>query len=271
MKCSVWEQPGTLAEAFWRHGRAEIPIYDMHGHMGTHNAIYFARCEAPEMVAHLKRIGVRRLAFSHHHALMGDMRNQQVHEMAAQFPDILRVYASISPHRQDFIEEDLASFESWRPLAIGFKLLPDYHKVKVTDQRYAQTLEFANNHRLPVLVHTWGGSSFDGPEVMLEAAIKYPQISFFMGHSFSGDWAGAKKVADHCPNAFFELTSLPGQRLVIERLCRDIGSHRLIFGTDLPWFDEYQHVGGVLAADISEEDKHNILYRNVEKLLGKNW
>jgi predicted TIM-barrel fold metal-dependent hydrolase len=37
----------------------------------------------------------------------------------------------------------------------------------------------------------------------------------------------------------------------------------------MPWFDEYQAVGGVLCAQISEEDKLNILYRNAEKLLAE--
>ena len=271
MKCSVWERPGTLAEAFWQNGRADIPIYDMHGHMGTHNAIYFARCEAPEMVAHLRRIGVRRLVFSHHFSLMGSFRNERVHAMAARFPDVLRMYLGINPHQPDFIAEDLASYDRLAPLAIGLKLLPDYHKVKVTDARYQAALEFAAERRLPVLVHTWGGSVYDGADVMLEAARNFPDVTFFMGHSFSGDWDGARRVADLCPNAFFELTSLPGQHTVLERLCADIGSQRILFGTDLPWFDEYQHVGGVLSADISEDDKHNILYRNVEKLLGKDW
>jgi predicted TIM-barrel fold metal-dependent hydrolase len=39
----------------------------------------------------------------------------------------------------------------------------------------------------------------------------------------------------------------------------------------MPWFDEYQAIGGVLAADITEEDKRNIFYRNVERIFGKDW
>ena len=35
--------------------------------------------------------------------------------------------------------------------------------------------------------------------------------------------------------------------------------------------DEYQAVGGVVSADISEDDIRNILYRNADRLLGKDW
>ena len=82
----IWNAAGTLAEKFWRDGKADIPIYDVHGHMGAHYAIYFKRGQAPEMVAHLNRIGVKRLIFSHHEALWGTMRNQQAYEICQMFP-----------------------------------------------------------------------------------------------------------------------------------------------------------------------------------------
>ena len=58
---------------------------------------------------------------------------------------------------------------------------------------------------------------------------------------------------------------------MIEKLTGLVGSEHLLFGTDQPWFDEYQAVGGVLSARISDEDKRNILYRNAERIFGKNW
>ena len=32
---SVWEKNGSLAEMFWKNGKGDFPVYDMHGHMGT--------------------------------------------------------------------------------------------------------------------------------------------------------------------------------------------------------------------------------------------
>ena len=58
---------------------------------------------------------------------------------------------------------------------------------------------------------------------------------------------------------------------LVENLVNRVGSERLLFGTDMPWFDEYQAVGGVLSADISENDMRNILYRNAERIFGTEW
>lgn len=268
----IWSKPGSIAESFWKNGKADFPIYDMHGHMGSHNAIFFKRCEAAEMVKHMKKIGVRRLVFSHHQSLFDVFSNQQVHEITKAYDDILRMYVSINPSYQDRIIADLKKFDKWSPLAIGLKLLPGYHVGKVTDKSYEYALKFANERKLPILVHTWGGSQTSGADIMLSAAQKYPNIKFFMGHSFSGDWEGAKRVFEQAPgNVYFELTSLPGQNGVIERLVHDIGSKYILFGTDMPWFDEYQAVGGILGAKISENDVRNILYKNAERILGKNW
>ena len=56
-------------------------------------------------------------------------------------------------------------------------------------------------------------------------------------------------------------------RGVIEKFVREAGSDRMLFGTDLPWFDPHQAVGALLSADIDDEDRHNICHRNAEKLL----
>ena len=267
---SIWEKKGSLAQAFWQNGRADIPVYDMHGHMGPHYAIYFKRCEAPEMVAHLRRSGVKKLVFSHHQALFGTKRNAEVVEICKQFPDILRMYVAINPHYPDRIREDLAHFDEWRPYAFGLKFLGDYHKIPYNAKEYEYALDFAEERGLPCLFHTWGRSQFDGGKVMLDIVHKYHNAKLFMGHSIFGEWDASKRcVAESTGNVWMELTAIPGSRGLIEMLVEDVGSNRILFGTDMPWFDEYQAVGGVLSAKISEDAMRDILYRNAEKLMGE--
>jgi predicted TIM-barrel fold metal-dependent hydrolase len=170
--------------------------------------------------------------------------------MCRQFPEHLRMYVSINPHFPENIKEDLAKFDQWAPYAVGLKFLADYHRVAVTDKAYEYALKFAEERALPILNHTWGGSACNGGPIMLEVAQKYPRIKFFMGHSIYGDWEYARRVV---------------------KLVEMVGSERLLYGTDLPWFDEFQGIGGVLSAKITEDDMRNILYRNVERIFGKNW
>lgn len=270
---SIWEQEGTLAAAFWKNGKLDFPVYDMHGHMGSHNAIYMENCEVDAMAEHLRRAGVKHLVFSHHHALHSpEFRNRDAWNMIRNQDGLFRLYLAINPNFPATIREDLAAFDEFSPLVIGLKFLADYHHVKVTDKPYEAAFEFAEARSLPILFHTWGGSPYDGADVMLEAVKRYPHVKFFLGHSFSGDATGVKRLHEASPdNTWFELTSLPGQRGVIERIVRDAGADRILYGTDLPWFDEFQGIGGVLSAKISDAAKKAILCDNAEAIFGKNW
>ena len=69
------------------------------------------------------------------------------------------------------------------------------------------------------------------------------------------------------PQTYLELTSVLFVRGVVERFCETVGSERVLYGTDLPWFSEHHAIGALLSEDITEDDRHNICHRNAEKLL----
>jgi predicted TIM-barrel fold metal-dependent hydrolase len=63
------------------------------------------------------------------------------------------------------------------------------------------------------------------------------------------------------------LTAVFDDRGLIEKFAAEVGSERMLFGTDLPWFDPQHAIGVLLSAQINDEDRHNICHRNAEKLL----
>ena len=264
-------RPGSaLAAEFWEKGRSEsCPVYDMHGHMGEWYAIYFPHAQAADMVRSMDAAGVKLLCFAHHAALLSpDIGNRPAVEAVRQFPDRLRAYMAINPNYPDVIESDLAQFDDMRDVFVGLKMLASYHGVDLRDDRYRVALEFANERALPVLLHTWKGTAHNGPVQVRAIAAKYPRAQFLCGHSFHNDWDEAIAVARECPNTYLELTAVLGYRGVIDVLCDGVGSERLLFGTDLPWFDEKHGVGALLSTSITDDDVHNICHRNAEKLLG---
>ena len=54
----------------------------------------------------------------------------------------------------------------------------------------------------------------------------------------------------------------------LERMVAGVGSERILFGTDMPWFDYHYYLAGVLTAAISEDAMRDILYRNALRLFG---
>jgi predicted TIM-barrel fold metal-dependent hydrolase len=264
-----------LAREFWEHGKsATCPIYDMHGHMGAWHSIYFPRAETADMIRTMDECGVRLLVFSHHMSLFApDLGNTPAIEAVRRYPDRLRAYCSVNPNYPEALERDLAALDApaQDPLIpnifVGFKFLPDYHGVALVDDRYRPAWEYANEKALLVLTHTWGGSPLDGPDVIRQVAADFPRVKLLLGHSCHGAWDAAVALAQEFDNIYLELTALFDDRGILEKFVDEVGSHRMLFGTDLPWFDPHQAVGALLSADICDQDRHNICHRNAEQLL----
>jgi len=233
----------SLAEEFWLHGKSRTcPIYDMHGHMGTWPAIHFPRSAPESMLRSMDAAGVQMLCFSHHDSLFSpDVGNTPAIEAVKAHPDRFRAYCAINPHYQANVERDLRNYDG--EIFAGLKLLADYHRVPLTDDRYRMAWEFADEHSLLVLIHTWSGSLFDGPQVVRQIAKRYKRARLLLGHSLRDDWDSAISIAREFDNTYLELTSLLGLNGVIELFVENVGSERMLFGTDLPWFDPQQAAG----------------------------
>ena len=258
-----------LAREFWLNGKVDsCPIYDMHGHMGVWHSIYFPRPDAADMIGTMDECGVKMLVFSHHMALFApDLGNSLGVQAVRQYPDRLRAYCSVNPNYPEHLEADIATFNDHQDVYVGFKFLPDYHGIPLTDERYGPAWEYANARELLVLTHTWEQSPFDGPAIVREVAERYPDVKLFLGHSCHAQWDEAVKLARDFPNTYLELTAVMDDRGALEKLACEAGSDRMLFGTDLPWFDPHQAIGALLSAHISDEDRHNICHRNAERLL----
>jgi hypothetical protein len=173
---------------------------------------------------------------------------------------------------------------------VGFKFWPDYHLVPVTSPKYSAALEYANEHELLVLCHTWGESPYDAPALLAKVAERYPRARFLMGHSGHGEWDVSVTAAQQMPNVYLDLTSvpnpndfgmMPGGSLmpraslvsptingIIEYFVERAGSKKVVLGSDLPWYSQHYHAGAVLFARITDDARHDILHRNAERLLG---
>ena len=271
MRTPRWASRTALGARFWENGRSDdCPVIDAHAHMGVWKGIYFPAAEPAAMVRRMDRAGVRTIVFSHHAALSSpDLLNRPSEEAVRAFPDRLRAYCVYHPRYPEASEAALAGYDAHPGVYAGLKLHPDMHEVPCTDARYAPAWEFADRRGLPMLVHTWGVSSSDGTAAMRTVAERWPNVRLILGHSLHNLWGDAVALARDFPRVYLDLCAVLDERTgVLERFVGEAGSDRVLFGTDIPWFDFHYYLAGVLAADIAEEDMRNILYRNARALFG---
>ncbi len=289
--------PSPLAREYMARGRSRrCPIIDLHGHWGTFGGSHLPCASEAGMIACLRRCGVTRLVCSSHDALLADPEsgNRQMQQAVDRHPKLLSAYWAVNPNYPDLARRAPAHLASSRGF-VGFKFLPDYHVYPLTGDGYRPALEYADTHRLLVLVHTWGGSAFNSPRHLETIALRYPGARFLMGHSGYGDWETSARVARTLPNVYLELTAVyaahdfamqpngsgtPSALMsclqvngVIEYLVEQAGSTRIVFGTDLPWYSPHYAAGSILFAGITDAARHDILHRNAGRLLESigNW
>ncbi|MHB9132081.1 MAG: amidohydrolase family protein [Armatimonadota bacterium] len=256
-----------LVQSFLAHGRVEAcPIIDMHTHPDRFHSIYFPDPEIDGILRTMDRCNVRTIAIAPHFALADpvDGNTFTITQLHA-YPERFRGYWCYNPRYPETLERAKDEAVSI-PGMIGYKVHPTMHNVALTAAGYQSLFEWANAHRLVVLAHTW-----DAPPCNTAAcrwvAKQYPEMVFLLGHSIWGDFDGAIGLAKEFPNVYLELTAAERMPGFITRAVREAGSHKILFGTDLPWFDPNFTLGCVLFSDITDEDRHAILHGNAERLL----
>ena len=271
---SYINRDSALAQEFWEKGYVEdCPIYDFHGHMHENNGCYLPAGEPEQMLHTMKRAHIDSFIFCSHIALhsaeIGEKANL---EPVRKYGKPLRAYLGVKSYDIDW-ERDRAALEANPDVYVGCKFLQDYFGVPLEDPRHTPYWEYLNEHKMLTLMHTWGGSSVDGAENVRRIAETYPDVRLICGHSIHSHWDLAIKLAQDFPNVYLELTAVMDERGILERFVREAGSEKIVFGTDLPWFSTFYYIGTILEADITDEDRRNIFYRNGQKLLAgvENW
>lgn len=257
-----------LAARYWHQGAvADCPIIDFHAHMGEWRSIYLPRCTPEGMLRSMDEVGVQLTIFSSHIDLFAPASaNSYNIEQARKYPQRFKAYFAVNPNYADPVR-DLEIFQAHADVFVGFKTLPDYFGYPLSHSRYRPYWEFAAEKGLLVLSHTWGGSDKDGPDEAEKVLNEYPGIVLIAGHSFHGEWDRAADMAARHPQLYLDLCAVLDDRGVLELFVERAGAGKVLFGTDLPWFDLRYYVGAVLSADITDEARRDIFYRNGLRLL----
>ena len=254
-----------LARQFYEEGKA-CPIYDFHGHMHEMSGGCIPRSDPANMARLMDRTGIKMLVFSSHLAIFSSEYEQFAHQdVVRSFPSKFRAYHGILA-RYTNISDFIRNIEENPDVYVGAKYLGDYNGVPVDSDILKPFFEYLNDRKMMVLLHTWGKSPYNG-EVPVENVVRnYPGITFILGHSFHDNFREGMELAKKNRNIYYELTATHDNHDVIADLVNNVSSERMLFGTDLPWFSTYWGIGSILAADITDEDRENIFYKNARRL-----
>ncbi|MDZ7270654.1 MAG: amidohydrolase family protein [candidate division KSB1 bacterium] len=246
-------------------------VIDAHAHItqpGGRGASRVAMnsADARAVVERNRRLGVAKTCVSSWTAIWGDyeLGNQDTLQAMRQFPDEIVGYAVLDPNYVTDWEQACHYYHQ-QCRFLGMK--PYYPRMKIpyNDPLFDPWYRFGDAHRLFCLLHY----SDKFKEEVSDIAARYPNIAFILAHSGTS-WKVAREhvsLAKQFPNVYLEITLTSVTNGVIEFMVEEIGSERVLYGSDSPMRDPYPQFGWVAYADLPEEDKRNILGKNMQKIL----
>ncbi len=261
------KNPSQLAADFIKNRCMPLPIIDSHAHMGVNYGTYMSKASMDEMVEIMDKENIEMVFCAPHSALFDPgMQNKELEEAMAKYPDRFRGYFTFNPNYCDRFSATMSAVLDV-PGYLGFKFLPTYHRYPIDGENYRPALEFANQHGRMILIHTWGNNDpHNGPRHIEAAAGQYRNAIFIMGHSAPGELDEAIAVAKRHENVYLDLCDIHRHSGIVDKIVSAIGADRVLFGTDIPWYDPGYGIGSVLFSRISDGDKYKILYENAKAL-----
>lgn len=257
-----------LTQAFLTGGKsADCPVIDMHAHMFNCFECNMLIDTPEKQLEKMDRSGVALALFCSHDSLFGGFPYfEEDRDVVLKYPGRFRMYQCVFSPGCDYAR-DIEFAEENRGQVAGLKFHGDTYSVPISDPRHKPYYDYADRRKLPVLFHTWHESPYDSALEAERVLSGHGELSFIAGHSFRGSFTQGIRLAERYPNLYLELTAVLSQRGMLEGFVNAGFEDRILFGVDAPWFSYDFGIGALLSADISDEARRKILYKNALKIL----
>jgi len=250
---------------------SDVEIIDLHAHLGSTRMMHIPSNDPKSMIKMMDLCGINKTIVSPIAGIDSDIvlgNNMMLESIRAHRG---RIYGAcfVNGHYPELSLDELQRcFSEDKDVKI-IKVHPFSTDCNMKDKRMKNIFEFASDRKLVVLVHTWlDNDQYGNQDIFAELAKDYPEIKWIMGHS-GGPYGSrhAVDLAKESDNIFLDTTLSTAPARQIEFFVSEIGSERLIFGTDNPYLNPNPQIGRVGLADISHQDRVNIFSANARRMI----
>ena len=239
-----------------------IYIFDVHAHVGAHKPFQLGAYDADGVAETCRRMNVAGAVVSSLPSMASDWKwgNDEVATATQKHPGLLWGYATPNPFYEDC---DLTPYLDM-PGFVGIKVHGNIQAdTPVNDPRYFPAYELANERGLPVLFHAWMPSEV---QASADVARRYPNAKIILGHSGMTARNAAVEAAKTYDNIFIDTAISSTYDNAIEILVDKVGGDRVVYGSDISFFDCIHTMGKIALSKLSDTDKEKIFGINAKAL-----
>jgi uncharacterized protein len=180
-------------------------------------------------------------------------------------------FGTLYPESEDF-EDEIAALTSLH--VKGIKFHPEYQNFYIDNPRFFRMYDALQSSAMIVVFHAGkdpGPFTCDHalPPAFATIHRNFPRLTMVAAHM--GGWKVWDDVKKHIlgSSLYFDTAAVREFMAPEEfiRLARKHGTHRILFGTDSPWFDQGADIRWIDSLKITQEEKERIFFKNAETLL----
>lgn len=141
-----------------------------------------------------------------------------------------------------------------------------------TDRNFRPLVERIIDVGGVIMQHTWfktTGKQHPGestPSELAELAKHYPEQNFIAAHA-GGEWEKGIRAVRASPNILVETSGFDPTAGFMEMAIRELGAERIVFGSHLPSRSLGTELGKVLGAELTPQQRYQVLGANFRQLL----
>lgn len=189
--------------------------------------------------------------------------NTATAEFMRDYPNLVGGWCYVNPKNNNSIDVIKRYTEDCG--MVGVKL---WCATKCDDILVDPIAEYCVRHDLPVLIHALDKSVGENTSIGINVrnlALRHPKLRIIMAHLGGNEYTGIRAIAD-CKNVMVDICGVVCRADTLEYAVERIGTHRLMYGTDISSDAPFWMViGRVNALPLPDEDKRRILYTNAHE------
>lgn len=196
-----------------------------------------------------------------------DFLNCEVSKLMAQAPELIGGAVYLNPKNKNVMDVLKRATQD-----DGFELIKLWCCTRADDPSVDPIMEYAADNGLPVLFHALKNSQLITPGEtyachVAQIARRHPKTKVLMAHFGGSAYDGIPAVRD-VKNIWCDFSGSMFHGDDLNYAVEQIGADRILFGTDNLY---PQNIGQVLGADLTDEQRNLIFYKNAQKILNTDF
>lgn len=195
--------------------------------------------------------------------------NQATYDFMKEQPELIDGYCYINPNHNNSLQTLKLGIEEQG--MIGMKI---WIATFCDDPKVFPLVEKCIDYDIPILVHAFYKSVGQLPHESVGSHVanlakRYPEAKIIMAHLAANCHMGIKEIKSY-KNVWVDISGSIFRRDDVDYTKKHIGADRILFGSDLPGASFLVNLGQIEEADLSEEEKEKIYYKNTIDLFKNN-